>query len=754
MYKRRILVLVILCCCFISSFAVQRVLAETSVNSLLTEYEAASGLNKLGMITGDAKGDYMLQSKLKRSEATQFIVNLIGKNKYVKDNKDTYSSTSFKDVKKTDWFAPSVGYCQQSGFITVNDTATFRPGDYVSEKEFLGMVLKALGYTTDDFSWGTVYQKAYDIKLVDDPEYQVKNDDNKEFKRADVAKVMCTALRLKPKTENMTLIQNMVNSGVISYETAISSKILIDEVVSKIQEIKPLNEQKLKVIFNEKIGTVKPENIQINDSNGNVLSITGISQTDSEIIIKTSKQVPARKYVIEIKPFIDFNGITIPKVAGEFTGFTVVEVVSDLFKVSKMEQKDADEVNVYFTHPVNDNAANAAYYEIYENDSLFLAANAVNTSVKVLPGNKGITIALKGKRFTADQEYSIKVSPELISAYGANFVTQTELDSFIARDVQSVGFAIEQVIGLSRNTIRVDFSMDINPTIAGQIFMYSITDSNNKQIQVTSAQMATSMGNSVILTINGSLDAAKTYNIMVNYMIDASGQYTINTQNYSFTGYIPDTVQFQVFGVSPIDTGAILVYFSKPINEKSLADTSNFTLLDSKNSSFKEYPIKAVISPEDPSSIKLYFAKDKKLQANKTYILRISSRVTDYTGYSLTGQNDFTFEANGVVDTSIYVEKAVNISQDTIKVVFSKEIALDTPNILTGNYSVDYYDNGVLVKKVPIAITYVDNKIIVLKFDKLPEEVESTFNFKEIKDISGEVYTNPQTNAVKVTKGV
>lgn len=753
MYKRRILALIILCCCIISSFNVQVALADTAVQGQVTEYDAAASLNMLGMITGNDKGDYMLQSKLKRSEAAQFLVNLIGKNKYVKENKDTYSTTSFKDVKKTDWFAPSVGYCQQSGFITVNDTATFRPSDYVSEKEFLGMVLKALGYTTDDFTWSTVFQKAYEIKLVEDPEYQIKSDDNKDFKRADVVKVMYTALGLKPKAEDMTLIQRMVSLGEITYETASSSKVLKDELVTKIQEIKPLNEQKLKVVFNEKIGVIKPENIQINDeSSGNILNITGVSQTDTELIIKTATQVSTRKYSIEIKPIVDFEGNTLPKVIGQFNGFSIVEVVSDLFKISKIEQKDEDEVNVYFTHPVNDNAVNSAYYEIYENDILFTAANSLNTSIKVLPNNKGITIALKGMKFTADQEYSIKVSTDLISAYGVNFVAQTELNSFIAKDIQGKGFAIEQVTGLSRNSIQVDFSMEVDPQIAEQIYMYSITDSNHKQFQVLSAQMLSSVGKSVVITVSGLMDTTKNYDIMVNYMTDTTGQYKINKQSFPFTANVSGGVDFQIYSVTPEDVSSIVINFSKPLSEKSVSDLSNFTLLDTKNSAYKVVPTKIQVLPEDPCSIRLFFSKDNKLQSYRSYTLRIASKLTDYTGYSLTGQTDYTFTADYIPEISIAVEKAVIISQDTIKVVFNREMAMDTPNILTGNYSVDYFENGLLVKKVPIAITYIDSKIIVLKFTNLPEGVDCSFNYKEIKDVGGEVYTNQGSNTIKVTK--
>lgn len=728
-------------------------MAETTAQENLTENEIAARLNQLGMITGNAKGDYMLQSKLKRSEATQFLVNLIGKNKYVKDNKDTYANTKFKDVKKTDWFAPSVGYCEQSGIITVNDTATFRPGDYVSEKEFLGMTLKALGYTTDDFSWSTVFQKAYEVGLVNDSSYQTKTSDNNDFKRGNVVRVMYTALGLKPKYEDVTLIQKMVNEDIISYEIASNAKVLKDDVASKILEIKSLNEQKIRVTFNEKIGSVDPASIQINDEkSGNILSIISVTQTDTELIIKTEKQVAAKNYSIEIKKFPDAEGNTIPKISGQFSGFSVVEVVSDLFKISKVEQKDGDEVNVYFTHPVNDNAANPSYYEIYENDSLFVSASPSEISVKVLPDNKGVTICLKSKKFNVDQEYSIKVLPELISAYGVNFVAQTELDTFISKDIQqATGFAIEQVLGLTRNTIQVDFTMDIDPNIGQQIYMYSVTDSNNKPIEVKAAKMVANPGKSVLLTINGSLDSSKTYNLMVNLMSDAAHQYTINTRSYSFTGTVAGGIEFQIYTVMPVDTSSINVSFSKPLSEKTLSDLSNFTIQDPKNPVYKVNPIKVIVSSDDSCTVRLFLPNDKKLQPDVIYTLKLSSKVTDFTGYSLTGQSDYTFDSYNIFESSMSIEKAVKISPDTIKVVFGKEISIDTPNILTGNYSVDYYEIGVPVKKVPIAITYIDSKIIVLKFDNLPDGIDYTFNSKQIKDIGGEIYSDPQKNTIQVT---
>ena len=238
---------------------------------------------------------------------------------------------------------------------------------------------------------------------------------------------------------------------------------------------------------------------------------------------------------------------------------------------------------------------------------------------------------------------------------------------------------------------------------------------------------------------------------MVNLMSDAAHQYTINTKSYSFTGIVAGGIEFQIYTVVPVDTSSINVSFSKPLSEKSLSDLSNFTIQDPKNPAYKVNPLKAVVTPEDSCTVRLFLPSDKKLQANIVYTLKLASKITDFTGYSLTGQSDYTFDSYNIFESSMSMEKAVKIARDTIKVVFSKEISIDTPNILTGNYSVDYYENGMPVKKVPIAITYIDSKIIVLKFDNLPDGIDYTFNCKQIKDIGGEVYSDPQKNTIKVT---
>jgi len=109
-----------------------------------TTQEKAVVLSNLKIISG-VNGEFYLDNPLRRNEAVTFIVRLIGMGDHVNQNKSQYSDTPYSDVPSTEWYAPFIGYCYQNGFITESSTA-FRPLDYITEKEFLSLVLMALEY--------------------------------------------------------------------------------------------------------------------------------------------------------------------------------------------------------------------------------------------------------------------------------------------------------------------------------------------------------------------------------------------------------------------------------------------------------------------------------------------------------------------------------------------------------------------------------------------------------------------------------
>ena len=112
MYRKRIVISLVL----VVSLCIAYFLPAYAQGNLTT-YEKADVLNKLSILAG-MDGDYNLSGQLRRSEAAAFIVRIMGKEEYVKSNKEKYWSTKFPDVISTQWYAPYVGYCSKNNIIS------------------------------------------------------------------------------------------------------------------------------------------------------------------------------------------------------------------------------------------------------------------------------------------------------------------------------------------------------------------------------------------------------------------------------------------------------------------------------------------------------------------------------------------------------------------------------------------------------------------------------------------------------------
>ena len=109
-------------------------------------------LNGLNIMTGDENGDYHLDNLVTRAEFTKIAVA-------ASSHKDTVALSlkvsPFSDVKYTDWFAPYVKAAVTGGLVEGYIDGSFRPNNNVSYEEAVTMLLRALGYTDEDFgdSW-------------------------------------------------------------------------------------------------------------------------------------------------------------------------------------------------------------------------------------------------------------------------------------------------------------------------------------------------------------------------------------------------------------------------------------------------------------------------------------------------------------------------------------------------------------------------------------------------------------------------
>ena len=198
---------------------------EPAAASETVESQAAA-LHELYIFKGDASS-FRQQSRLERSEAAAYVVRLDGSEQEALHLKRSLENTGFTDVDVDDWYAPYVVQASESSIIKGFPDQTFRAEEYVSEQEFVKMVLAVLGYPQGtDFEWNDVYSKAEEIGLLDDARTQ---RDEEGFTKAGAVRYLYRALQLPRKDSEKLLIEELVERGAISEDTAEELNLLPSE---------------------------------------------------------------------------------------------------------------------------------------------------------------------------------------------------------------------------------------------------------------------------------------------------------------------------------------------------------------------------------------------------------------------------------------------------------------------------------------------------------------------------------------------
>jgi hypothetical protein len=335
--------------------------------SAATINEKASALTSIGVLKGSIEG------QLKRSEASTFVVRLLGKESVV----DAYTS-NFPDVAPTAWYAPYVGYCTYEGILTGQPDGKFHPDDYTSEKAFIKMVLVCLGYTYgEDFDWSNVYKTAYMAGIVKDASYASKTADNNKYMRADVVELLYNAMTAVNIKTNVKMVQQLINDKAITLNQAIAAGFINDPVQTAIVSVTATNANLLSVKFNEQIKALSDTDIVIyRKDDAQMLTGKLTSQIPGEIIISTGNQIADEDYIIEINNIYDKDGNRTGSLTGTFTGYRPAELKSDYFRISKAVPVSKNIVNVYFTHPITSNSEIPSYYEILKDDVVIASGSA------------------------------------------------------------------------------------------------------------------------------------------------------------------------------------------------------------------------------------------------------------------------------------------------------------------------------------------------------------------------------------------
>ena len=595
-----------------------------------------------------------------------------------------------------------------------------------------------------DFDWSNIYQKAYSIGIVTDPSYVSKTQDNKYYLRSEAVKVIYRALNTPKKGMQKKLAYILVDEGTFAMGTILSSGVINDDQQTVIDLITPTAMDSIEINLNEDIQSINVSDISIYDSkvNDNVLAVKSAAFRDDKIQVITAGQIPGRAYTVKINNVTDINGNISGGLTGSFYGYSQRQVTSDFFKISKVEQASSNVVNVYFTHPINENSEIPAYYEITKNGSTLITGSTQNLTVKKLQSSdNAVSILIKNVVLAKDDVYGVKISGKLVSSYGAKLSDGIgESMDFVASASQTGQLEVTAIQALSVSSVRILFNRDIDSYWAGQRLNYKVYDVNKNPYDVTKAVVSDSgeySGREVILTLGLSLDKTRQYDLKIEIIPDIYNQSRIENKTISFSGAYPENMNLVLKQVGSNNINCVALTFDRALDSASAVNVSNYSIRGVSDSSFNVVPLKAYYTEQyGLYTVKLYLPSGKSLSSSQQYVVYVTG-VKDIQG--LSGNTLLRSEFNGGSNTTVrpQITDAVTVAKDTIKLYFNIEVAYDVNNISTKNYSLEYLENGELLKVPPVGVTYVNANTLILKFDELDQTKSYQIRFNTITDYSG-----------------
>jgi len=709
--------------------------------------EKANVLYQLGILAATAENSN-LSEKLSRAHAAAFIVRLTGKEDHVIKYADIYNITSFPDVDPTQWYAKYVGYCAKEKIIVGTAAGKFEPTGYISEKAFLRLVLSALGYIyNEDYPLEQVYTRAFSLGLVTDPSYFNRTEDNVNYTRGQAVDVLYNALKTINKNTGKEMFYSLIDEGVITREDAVKAGLIIDNVTS-IEEIKPLDFNKVYIKFNESIKSIKSENIVMyaQGKEANEIECSLASLDGNELVLYAPNKGAKTKYTIKLLNVEDEDGNITDEVSGTFAGYElkIDEVEADYFRIKRIEAINEKSIKVLFTHPVNVNSEIPEFYVIYDEDNgrMFAGGNSDDITVRTNSSSDGVILTLNKKVFNKNSIYTLEIDGNLTSAYGVK-LNDGDNDSmrFVSSSDTAEPFALYEIIPYDSKTLLLDFNKEVNPFLASQIFNFYITKEDGTPIKIEKSgadSILSNEGNMVFITIEGTFAKNAKYILTINNLSDVSRREYITETSYTFTANYGSANEFYIDSVFAIDNRTLEVYFSTQ-PDVNMASIANYYTIRGDGHSYSANPEKVFYDANiDPYMVKLYLPGGKKLVNSKDYYLTIDSKMKDFIGNPIAKGTKEYFGGTSDSAKVLTIEDAVTISSDAIKLTFNREIALDAPNILTSNYVLEYSVSGTQYRKVPLSVTYINARTIILKFDFLADDAISfTIKYNKLKDYSG-----------------
>lgn len=239
--KMRKLISLVLALALVFSLA-----APTMAATKTDQQKAGDRLLDLGIISGDASGDLLLDKTLTRAELTVLLARLNGMGEAAEL---LHSQPSiFSDVKTGEWYTGWINLAASQGWIKGDPQGTFRPNDPVQYREAVTMIVKVLGYDDNLVGvWPTNYlAKATSLGLVKGLSY---SDAKAAAVRGDIFLVSSRALDEKvvywSSSENEYLYKESKHGSKISNITLLENALNLEKKVEEVVVDIPLINSRL-----------------------------------------------------------------------------------------------------------------------------------------------------------------------------------------------------------------------------------------------------------------------------------------------------------------------------------------------------------------------------------------------------------------------------------------------------------------------------------------------------------------------------
>jgi len=356
--------------------------------------------------------------------------------------------------------------------------------------------------------------------------------------------------------------------------------------------------------------------------------------------------------------------------------------------------------------------------------------------------------------------YTLKINGEMPSKYRA-LLNEGKGDSVSVRSVTTTAqpFIVTAVTPIDQSAIRVDYNQEVDPVSSLMAVNYNLSTANGIPVSVQEVlPYYSGKGKSVLIRTIGVMDASSNYTISIKNVKNTYNTETIADKSYSFNGKTFAQINtLRVLNVMALDNSSLLIYFSGPIDNKSIPTPGNFTAINVTDGG---YPLQAdtvYFNPLEPYKLKLFFAPGSELPAGKSYRLHLPASLRDETGSYVDLSSEFSFTGSGITTVKPLLTEAKIVGNSIVKVQTQKELQPAGANINPANYVLEsVIGTNTSITKRPTEAFLVDGATLILVFDQLNIQDNYVLSFQTLTDYSGNyVRTSADdSHTVKVKNGI